>query len=62
MSSWHAIFRFEGKHSWEELNKLIAFDIGIDDPWFESEADYQEAVKDGFVIFDGHETIILADG
>ena len=61
-SGWHVMYKFDGKPTWEELNKLIAHETGNDDPHFPTEDDYYLSVKEGFVTFDGHDTIIWADG
>lgn len=59
---WHIIHRFNGNPSWQELNDLIRFDSGVEEPYCESEDDYRRAVKEGWIKFDGKETTIWADG
>ena len=59
---WQIIHTFEGNPGWQELNKLIAFDSGVEEPYCETEADYHQAVKEGFIKFDGNVTTVWADG
>lgn len=59
---WHILHRFEGNPDWRELNRLIAFDSGNDEPYCGSEEDYQQAVKEGWIKFDGKVTTVWADG
>lgn len=59
---WHIIHRFKGNPSWQELNELIRFDSGVEEPFCETEEDYQKEVKAGFIKFDGKETTVWADG
>ncbi len=61
-TGWHIIHRFPGRHDWTELNNLIRFDSGVDEPYCETEEDYQRAVKEGWIEFDGTDTIVWADG
>ena len=55
------VHRFVGKPTWEELNELMRFDSGIDEDYFETEADYKQAIREGFVKYDGYYTTIYAD-
>ena len=55
------VCRIPGHHSWQELNELIKAEIGLDLDMFETEADYQQALREGFVELDGADTIIWAD-
>ena len=55
------IHRFPGKHTWEELNDLIRFDSGVEEPYCETEADYNEAVREGFVKFEDGVTTVWED-
>lgn len=59
--AWRVAHRFPGKHTWQELNELIRFDSGVDEPYFNDEEDYFDAVEDGFVKFDGTDTTIWID-
>lgn len=59
---WHIIHRFDGNPDWQELNRLIQFDSGVEEPYCETEADYQQAVREGWIKFDGKETTVWADG
>ena len=59
---WHIIHRFEGNPDWQELNRLIQFDSGVEEPYCETEDDYKQAVKEGWIKFDGKETTVWADG
>lgn len=59
---WHIIHRFAGSPSWQELNELIRLDSGVEEPYCETESDYQQCVKEGWIRFDGKETTIWADG
>lgn len=61
-SGWHIIHRFKGNPSWQKLNDLIRFDSGVEEPYCETESDYRQAVKDGWIRFDGKETTVWADG
>lgn len=56
-----AIHRFEGNPDWQQLNRLIAFDSGVDEPYCETEDDYRLAVHEGFIRFDGYYTTIYED-
>ena len=58
---WHIIHRFNGNPGWQELNELIRFDSGVEEPYCETEEDYLKAVKDGFIKFDGKDTTIWSD-
>ena len=55
------LYRFAGKHSWQEVNELVKFNDGLDEPMFLDEDDYNQAVKEGFVGFDGYYTTIYED-
>lgn len=56
------IHRFVGNPGWQELNDLIDFDEGgANEPYFKSEEDYKQGIKDGFVKYDGYYTTIFAD-
>lgn len=59
---WHIIHKFKGHPDWKKLNELIRFDSGIEEPYCESEEDYNQAVKEGWIKFDGKETTIWCDG
>lgn len=59
---WHIIHRFNGNPDWQELNDLIRFDSGVQEPYCETEDDYNQAVREGWIKFDGKETTIWADG
>ena len=61
-SGWHIIHRFPGARSWQELNRLIRYDSGADEDYCETEEDYERAVKEGWIRFDGHETTVWCDG
>lgn len=52
------ICKIPGKHDWQELNALVKFETGTEEDWFESEADYLDAIRQGFVEFDGKDTIL----
>ena len=60
-SGWTAIHRFAGKPGWQELNELIREDSGCDEDYCETEDDYWQAIKDGFIKIDGYYTTIWAD-
>jgi hypothetical protein len=60
-TGYTAIHRFVGKPDYNELNKLIAFDSGNTEPFFENETEYNSAIKNGFVKYDGYYTTIYAD-
>ena len=56
------IHRFSGNPAdWQQLNRWIEFDSGVTEPYCESEADYIQAVRDGFITFDGYYTTIWED-
>lgn len=59
---WHIIHQFAGNPTWEELNKLIAFDSGVEEPYCETEEDYKQAVKEGWIKYDGKTTTVWEDG
>ena len=59
--AWRVAHIFEGKHDWKELNELIQFDSGVQEPYCESEEDYVRAVRDGFIKFDGNRTTVWVD-
>lgn len=59
---WHIIHRFNGNPDWQELNDLIRFDSGVQEPYCETENDYNQAVREGWIKFDGKETTVWADG
>ena len=55
------LHRFPGKHDWQELNDLIRFDSGVEEPYCETEEDYNLAVKDGFIKFEDGVTTVWED-
>lgn len=59
---WHIIHRFDGNPDWKELNELIQFDSGVEEPYCETEEDYNQAVREGWIKYDGKETTIWCDG
>lgn len=59
---WHIIHRFAGNPTWQELNEMIRFASGVEEPYCETEEDYKQAVKEGFIKFDGQTTTIWCDG
>lgn len=61
-NGWHIIHKFPGNHAWQELNDLIRFDSGVEEPYCETEEDYSKAVSEGWIEFDGKDTIIWCDG
>ena len=60
-SGYRAIHRFPGNPDWQKLNELIRFDSGCDEDYCETEADYQQAVRNGFIKYDGYYTTIYVD-
>lgn len=60
-NAYRIIHHFPGQHTWQELNDLIRFDSGVEEPYCETEEDYIRAVKDGFIKFDGKETTVWID-
>ena len=60
-SCWTPIHRFTGKPSWQELNDLIREDSGVQEDYCPTEADYANAVREGWIKFDGYYTTIYAD-
>lgn len=61
-TGYTALYRFAGKHSWQDLNELIRFESGVQEDYCETEEDYKKAVRDGFVTYDGYYTTVWADG
>lgn len=53
--------RFHGHLNLEELNDAIRAEFGDDTLCFESEEDYSNAIKQGFIEFDGNDTLLLSD-
>ena len=62
LNGWHIIHTFDGKLNWQDLNKAIAFDSGIEEPYCETEADYNQAIKEGWIRFENGTTTVWADG
>lgn len=60
-SGWTAIHRFVGNPGWQELNDLIREDSGVQEDYCETENDYRQAVRDGFIKYDGYYTTIYED-
>lgn len=60
-SGYTVIHRFAGNPGWQELNELIRFDSGVQEDYCETEDDYKQAVRDGFIKFDGYYTTIYED-
>ena len=52
-TAFRMIHSFDGTYTWEELNNKIRFDSGVDEPYCKTEEDYNRAVKEGFIRFDG---------
>ena len=59
--AWQMLYAFYGNPDWTELNNLIRFESGVDEPYCETEEDYLRARKDGFVKFDGKMTTVWGD-
>ena len=55
------LHRFTGEHSWQELNELIREESGVQEPYCETEEDYREAVREGFVKFEDGVTTVWED-
>lgn len=52
------LHHFPGELNWEELNAAIRFDSGVEEPYCETEDDFRQAIRDGFVkIEDGVTTV-----
>jgi len=62
LNGWHIIHSFDGKLDWEALNAAIAFDSGIEEPYCDTEADYKQAIKEGWIRFENGKTNVYADG
>jgi len=43
------LYWFPGNPSWQELNDMIRFEDGNEEDFFSAEADFNEAVRTGFV-------------
>ena len=59
--AWQMLYAFYGNPDWTELNNLIRFESGVDEPYCETEEDYLLARKDGFIKFDGKMTTVWGD-
>ena len=59
---WHIAYRFAGKLNRQELNEKIRFETGVEEPFCETEEDFDRAIKEGWITFDGNETIVWEDG
>ena len=59
--AWRIAHTFPGVYTWQELNEMIRFDSGVQEPYFANEEDYIKAVKDGWVRFDDNKTTIYID-
>ena len=59
--AWRVAHTFPGNPTWQKLNELIRFDSGVSEPYCETESDYNQAVKEGFIKFDGNNTTIWID-
>ena len=59
--AWRIAHTFPGNPTWQELIELVRFDSGVQEPYCDTEADYNQAVKDGFIKFDGNNTTIYID-
>lgn len=51
----------KANYNWENLNRLIQFDSGDPEPFFESEADFESSIREGFVTYDGYYATIWED-
>lgn len=60
-TAFRMIHSFDGAYTWEELNNKIRFDSGVDEPYCKTEEDYNRAVKEGFIRFDGQKTTVWID-
>lgn len=60
-TAFRMIHSFDGAYTWKELNDKIRFDSGIEEPYCETEEDYNRAVKEGFIKFDGKQTTVWVD-
>lgn len=47
--------------TWEHINDFIAFESGDSAPFFETEEDFNKAIKDGFVTYDLYYVTIWVD-
>lgn len=60
--AWRLLYRFAGsKLDRETLNRLISFESGDLENFFETDDDYCQAVRDGFVKWDNYYTTIWID-
>lgn len=59
---WHIVHSFDGRLDWEALNAAIAFDSGIDEPYCDTEEEYKQGIRDGWIRFENGKTNIYADG
>lgn len=64
-NGYHVLYRFSYDKKTdinaEHLNKLIAFESGDPVPFFESQQDFEKAVKDGFVTWDSYYITVWID-
>ena len=59
--AWNVLCRLEGQYmDYETLNAAIERETGC--PYLESEEDYKQAIKEGFITYDGYYTTIWIDG
>lgn len=59
--AFRPVHRFIGKPGWQELNDLIREDSGCDEDYCETENDYKQGVREGFIKYDGYYTTVFVD-
>lgn len=60
--AFRVLYRFPGNRmSREKLNDLIRFESGVYEDFFETEEDFNQAIKEGFVTWDWYYTTIWID-
>lgn len=58
---WYVAYEFPGKPSYEEMNQEIRLESGDGEPFFADKEDYEQAVREGMVRYDGSVTTIWAE-
>lgn len=60
---WREWLSFDGELGCDALNEAYAAEIGEEGAkYVQDEAEYEKAVKDGWIVIEGGRTIIMEDG
>ena len=57
--AYRVMCRIPGKHDWQVLNRLIELETGC--TYCETEEEYNEAVRNGFITYDCYYTTVWID-